>query len=43
MDNKYVPYIYLLYSNTGASGDSMKLTKDILYPTFKFKEGIKGD
>lgn len=43
MDDVYVSYIYLLYSNAEASGDAVKPTKDILCPTFKFKEGTKSD
>lgn len=42
-DNAHVSYIYLLYSNTGASGNIVKPIKDILYPTFKPEECIKSD
>ena len=43
MDDACVSYIYLLYSNTEASGDTVKPTKDILCPTFEFKEVTESD
>lgn len=41
MADAYIFYLYLLYSNTWASGDTVKPTKDAIYPSFNSKKASK--